>query len=133
HPRGHSPLGAPRLAPLGSPVFTGILAGTARSERRALWGSAPCSARRFSPQPEDVLHVVEAGIAVAQPLGGAHGAAGEGLARRGAVGQLQPLAEPAKIRRVLADDVAAAHRQDADLVAAADAHLAFAPVFRHFS
>src|SRR5512136_650783 len=67
------------------------------------------------PQPEDVRHVVEAGRAARDPLRGPDGAAGELLARRRAVGQLEPLSLAAEVDGVLADDVAAAQRLDPDL------------------
>ena len=46
------------------------------------------------------------------------------------MGDLEPLAEPAEVGGVLADDVAAAHRQDADLLGRARADLALAAVAR---
>ena len=46
------------------------------------------------------------------------------------MGDLEPLAEPAEVGGVLADDVAAAHRVDADLLAGARADLPLAAVAR---
>src|SRR5437763_593148 len=91
------------------------------TERCSARGPAATSAPTLLPQAEHVLHVVEAWIAVAQPLGCAHGAARERGARRGAMGDLEALAHAAEVGGVLADDVAAAHGQDADLVGRARA------------
>src|SRR6185312_1247984 len=102
----------------------------ARSRAACAWIAA---SPKLLPQAEHVLHVVEPGIAIAQPLGRAHGAARERLARRGAMCDLEPLAEAAEVGGVLADDVAAAHRVDADLLDGARADLALAAVARHLT
>src|SRR5689334_6872695 len=67
-------------------------------------------------QPQHVLHVVEAGGLVVGPEGGAQGAAGEGFAAGSFVGEFDALALRGVDDGVIADDVAAAHGVDPDLV-----------------
>ena len=87
---------------------------------------------RSGAQAEHVAHVVEAGGAggVGEPDGGAEGPAREGVARGGAVGDLDALPEPEEEHGVVADDISAAQGLDADLARGARADLAVAVVAR---
>src|SRR5512146_438131 len=66
-------------------------------------------------EPEHVRHVVEPGRPAGDPPRGPQRAPRELLAGGGAVRELEPLALAAEVDGVLADDVAAAERLDADL------------------
>ena len=72
--------------------------------------------------------MVEAGGASGDPSGGAQGADGEGVARGGAVGQLQAFAVGGEENGVVADDVAAADGMEADFLFGAFADEAGAAV-----
>src|SRR5205823_14018098 len=69
-----------------------------------------------SGEAEDVLHRVEPGGPLGHPAHGAEGAARVRVAAVGAVGELEPLAQRPEGDRVLADHVARAEREDADLL-----------------
>jgi hypothetical protein len=51
-----------------------------------------------------------------EPLGGAQGAVGEGLAAVGAVDEFETLADAAENDRMIADDVASANREQRDFL-----------------
>src|SRR5262245_26700984 len=63
-------------------------------------------------QSQHILHAVETGLLLGQPLGGANSAAGEGVAAVGAVNEFKSLADAAEDNRVLADDVTSADRKE---------------------
>src|SRR5262249_43219157 len=64
---------------------------------------------------QDVLHAVEPRPLPAEELGGSDGAAGEGVAAEGAVGQLDLLALAHEEHVVLADNAAGPHGVEADV------------------
>src|SRR5438552_15354360 len=84
--------------------------------------------RALQAEAEDVAHVVEARLAADDPERRANGADREGVARAGAVGDLDAVAVAQEHDRVIADDVAAAQGLDADLAGAAGADVAVARV-----
>ena len=81
-------------------------------------------------QPQHVLHVVKAGLLLHDPLRGAQRAVGKRVAARRLVRQLHALAGVRKNDRVVAHDIAAADRMDADLRRRAFADDALATVPR---
>ena len=81
-----------------------------------------------SVQSQHILHAVQPGLFSRQPLGGADGAAGEGVAAVGAVDEFEALADAAEDHGMFADDVAGADRQQGDFFFAARTDQAFAAV-----
>src|SRR5262245_2754096 len=75
-----------------------------------------------------MLHVVDAGSLVDDPLGGTQGAVGERVAAAGLVRQFDPLAAGSENHGVIPDDVAAAERVDTNLTVGAFAGDAAASV-----
>ena len=69
-----------------------------------------------SLQAQHVLHVVEPGRLIHDPLGGAQGAIGKSLAAGRPMGQFQPLAVGGKDDSVISHDVASAQGMDPDFV-----------------
>src|SRR5688572_11424734 len=79
-------------------------------------------------QPQYILHGVETGFPLRQPLSGADGAAREGVATVGAVDEFETLADPTEDHRVFADDVAGTNGESRNFSFAALADDAFAAV-----
>src|SRR5689334_10944030 len=86
--------------------------------------------RAVLSQAKHVEHVVQAGGLLPQPLRRAHRPVGVGHAALGADGKLEPLADARKERGVLADDVAAADRMEADRLGRPLARITFPAVYR---
>ena len=84
------------------------------------------AARRGRLGCHHVVHRVHPHLLPHHPGGGAERAPGEAVAALGAVSELDPLAHAREHHGVIAHDVAAAERHDADLVRAPRPHLALA-------
>src|SRR4029453_16264243 len=83
-------------------------------------------------QAEHILHAVEAGFPLGQPLGGANSTAGEGVAAVSAVNEFESLADAAEDDGMLADDVTGTDRKQRDLFLGPFTDDAFATVDADF-
>ena len=72
-------------------------------------------ASSWSSKAEDILHVVQPRRSFERPQGCAHRSVGEGLARSGAMNELDSFAATQKIKRMIAYDIAPAKRVHRDL------------------
>src|SRR5580704_13204693 len=95
-----------------------------------MWRESRSQGKLF--QAEHVLHVVEAGLLFDEPLRGAKSAIGERLAARGFVRQFEALTVGGEDDGVVADDIAAANRVNADLRRSSFADKALAAVTGDF-
>src|SRR5690554_2322420 len=85
-------------------------------------------AMHLSLKAEYILHVEQAALAGGDPARRADGAAGEGHARGGLVGDLDPLAEAGEEDGVIADDVTGTDGLEADGLAVTLAGVALAAI-----
>lgn len=79
-------------------------------------------------EAENVLHGVEAGVLTENPFGGAEGAVGESVSTAGFVGKFETFSGGGEQDGVIADDVAAAQRVQADFIFGSGADDSFASV-----
>src|SRR5699024_11293856 len=84
------------------------------------------NAKKALAQPQHSIHAITAGFGRHHPCRRTHGTAGEGLARRGLVGDFQTLAVAGEQYGLFADDIAAANALEADGLALAGAGMALA-------
>ena len=75
-----------------------------------------------------MLHGVEAGVLAENPLGGAEGAVGESVSAAGFVSKFESFSGGGEQDGVIADDVAAAQRVQADFIFGSGSDDSFASV-----
>ena len=66
------------------------------------------------PEPQNILHIKQAGLLSRQPFGGSHSASSKGQAARGFMGNLYALTLPGKQYSVVANNIPSAHRGKAN-------------------